>query len=531
MGEENNTFTETQKNLIYKDLVQLKAKISQILLYDSIAAARFLQEYNEIVENEDSIGNDVIPRIVELEMKLQDYMSKEGNKKVFSEKSNSFLQAIESLNINSAQLNLEDFEAKFSDIKQSYDDIAQSYSFTDREKIEKEIYALQANLIMKQVATGMSAEALQQTITEHDKAGLTMFVVGKINALKQTEGLKDVADKVNSIFITDPNAILKPELWSWLNAADRGLKRVEQLQTTQVSTSTAMVVAPRSNTLLDTFSRFFSKEPQFPLQAIDLRKINIEWLSKYIPKSMLLEHEDNKLKEENKKASNRYVPDSKAVIYETLSDIYDMMDNNGAALKKEYNFSKENGSQISVRIRSSVSSISPHSFADDLEKIHALIKGISPFRFEMFYAAVTMTSGDVVKSGERWHEKAHHLNETLTYAQLLDKTFNTDFQEQLFQEIQDVYIDKKRNPMPVYNNLMSSLKTMISEYDHTKLDFEATENAKRTHFYAVNASKEPLLLSDKQEHEPSINPHVKVKKNKNKNRNKNKNGESEHDEK
>lgn len=134
MLENNNTLSDSQKNLIYKDLVQLKAKISQILLYDSISAAQFLQEYNEIIENEDSIGNDVISRIVELEMKLQNYMSKEGNKKIFSERSNSFLQAIESLNINSAQLSLEDFESKFSDIKQDYEDISSNYNFTDREK-------------------------------------------------------------------------------------------------------------------------------------------------------------------------------------------------------------------------------------------------------------------------------------------------------------------------------------------------------------------------------------------------------------
>lgn len=389
-------------------------------------------------------------------------------------------------------------------------------------KIEKEIYTLQANLIMKQVATGMSTEELQQTITEHDKAGLTMFVVKKINDLKQTDGLKDVADKVNGIFITDPNAILKSELWSWLNAADRGLKRVEQLQTTQVSTSTAMVVAPKRNTFLDKFSRFFSKEPQFPLQAIDLRKINIEWLSKYIPKSMLLEHEDSMLKKENKKASNRYVPDSKVVIYETLSDIYNMMDNDGNFVKKEYNFSKENASQISVSIDSSVSHISPHSFEDDSEKIYALIKGISPFKFHPYMTSVTMKSGDIVKSGKRWYEKAHHLNETLTYAQLLDKTFNTDFQEQLFQEIQDVYIDKKRNPMPIYNSLMSSLKTMISEYGHTALDFEATEIAKRTHFYKVKEPKKTCLLNNKHEHNLSknstINVPIKTKKGKIKNK-------------
>ena len=119
MGDEvNNSFTEGQKNVIYKEmLVPLKLKISQILLYDTKIALEFLQEYNEIVENEDTLGNHIIQRITELEFKMQNYMSNAGKEKAFQERSNAILQRIEDLMINSIQLSLEEFEIRLAEIK------------------------------------------------------------------------------------------------------------------------------------------------------------------------------------------------------------------------------------------------------------------------------------------------------------------------------------------------------------------------------------------------------------------------------
>ena len=330
---------------------------------------------------------------------------------------------------------------------------------------------------MRQVAVGKSAGELQQTITEQDKAGLNMFVVEQINNLRQKDRLKDIADRVNNIVITDNDAVLRPELWSWLNAAESGIKRAEQLQMTQPTTSTAMAVVPKNKniTFMDKISRLFSKEPIFPLQTIDLRKINIEWLSKYIPKSMLLELENNRLSEENRQVDDRYVPDSRAVIYEVMKNVSGMMKKE---CEKEYKFIKENGSELSVRI------YEEHAYdPEDISRTR-----------------VKMNSGNIIREGERctapaW-TKVHALNETLAYASLLDKAFNTSFQQQLFQEAQDIYIDKKHKSSPVYDNLMLSLKKMLKEYHHTKLDFEATEEAKRKQFYETHRFKAQLKSQD-----------------------------------
>lgn len=110
---------------------------------------------------------------------------------------------------------------------------------------------------------------------------------------------------------------------------------------------------------------------------------------------------------------------------------------------------------------------------------------------EISGAEVSMSNGNTLLSGWRGDGKGHYLNETLEYARLLDEIFNTYFQEQLFQEIQDIYIRKERNFMPVYKNLMFSLTGMIKEYDRTVLDFYATETTKRKQFYS-NKTFEPL---------------------------------------
>ena len=262
-----------------------------------------------------------------------------------------------------------------------------------------------------------------------------------------------------------------------MNAAEKGIKRDEQFQMTQPTTSTAMIVAPKNKntTFMDIISRLFSKEPTFPLQAIDLRKINIEWLSQYIPKSMIFELENNRLSEENRQVHDRYVPDSRAVIYEVMKNVSDMMKR---VCEKEYKFIKENGSALSVRIY----------------EAHAYDAGC------ISWTRVKMNSGNIIGEGKRCNApawiKVHALNETLAYASLLDKAFNTNFQQQLLQEAQDIYIDKKHKPSPVYDNLMLSLKKMLKEYNRTKLDFEATEEAKRKQFYETHRFKAQLKSQD-----------------------------------
>lgn len=475
MGEEV-TMTESQKNVIYKEmLVPLKLKISQILLYDTTAALEFLQEYNEILENEDMLVEHIMQRIATLEFEIQNYMRNTGKEKVFEAKSKAVIQGIKELKVNSLQLSLNEFEDKFEKIKTDYENNIGNYSFKDREKIEREVYALQANLIMRQVSEGKTIDKIKKYITEDDKKGLTMIVLEKTNSLSQKKELQDVIDKVNNIVMTDEEAVLKPELWNWINIAETGIQHQKQLHLhQQENTSTSIIVAPtkKNISIMDKVSKMFSKEPTFPLRPDDLSKIDIEWLSKYIPKSMLYELEKNRLDVET---DNIYIPDSKAAIYNVLRDISKMRNNGGSV--KEYKYLKENGVEFLITI------------VEEWNNCYKKTK-------------VIMQSGNVMKSGKRKYfdvlsgPKPHAFNTTLRYASFLDKLFNTDLQQQLLQEAEEIYIEKKRRKAPVYKNLMYSLKKMLKEYEKTELDFEATETAKRKKFYEINGFKEQLKPND-----------------------------------
>ena len=483
MGEEAITnLSSVQKDKIYRDmLAPLKAKISQILLYDTKAALQFLQKYNEIIENEEQSLTELIKAIVDLEVNINEYEKSEGKEKSFEEKSKAFLQRIDDLRINSIQLSLEDFENKFAQLKMSYEANIPNYSFKDRAVVEREFYALQANLIMRQVASGRTTDEWQQNITEQDKVGLHAFVNNQVNIFRPREDLNDIATKINNIAITDRDPVLNPELWSWMKAAERGIKNEEQLQVAQSTTSTAMTIAPKnkSNTFKDWISRLFNTEPIFPLQTSDLRKIDIEWLSKYIPKSMLVELENQRLNEEEKQVDNRYVPDSKAVIFDMLKERQNskMYKNKDV---RQYEFFKDNGVKLDVTIE---------------EKWGTYINPT--------HTKVTMKSGDISKDGrgailgsDGFYKGDQRLNDALIYASLLDKIFNTDFQQQLLQEIQDIHIDRTRKKSPIYDNLIQSFDKMLREYNETKLDFEATEEAKRRQFYEKNKFKEQLRQTE-----------------------------------
>ena len=64
----------SQRNTIYKEqLNPLKAKISQILLYDTETALQLLQEYNEIAKRGEDIDiATLLGDIANLEIKIQE---------------------------------------------------------------------------------------------------------------------------------------------------------------------------------------------------------------------------------------------------------------------------------------------------------------------------------------------------------------------------------------------------------------------------------------------------------------------------
>lgn len=271
--------------------------------------------------------------------------------------------------------------------------------------------------------------------------------------------------------MTDQNAVRDVEIWKWLDSAMKGKELENQKQENQ--TTTAMAIAPKKRsrgTTGDKISRFFSKEPILPLQIEDLGKMSINWLGQYIPKIMLQELEDNRLKEEGVEKNSKYLPDPRAPIYQ-LFKVGLKRRSEQEVFADEYQLVQENGSKINVEIKEGWEIESRYSKE----------------------SMVKMEVGDVRKGPYG----GKYLIEILRLAGIIDKTFNTDFQQQLLNEIKED-IDGTSGKKPVYTRLRRSWKKMRKEYEKTALDFEAKEKMKRETFYKKYSLLENIKVEGKE---------------------------------
>ena len=95
MGDEMK-YSEGQRNQIYeKYLRPLKLKISQILLYDTNAAADFLNKYNNLLQK--TSDSELLDKITELELEIEQYEKTLGKEKNFQDKSSIIIGQVEEL--------------------------------------------------------------------------------------------------------------------------------------------------------------------------------------------------------------------------------------------------------------------------------------------------------------------------------------------------------------------------------------------------------------------------------------------------
>ena len=113
MGDEMK-YSEGQRNQIYeKYLRPLKLKISQILLYDTNAAADFLKKYNNLLQK--TSDSELLDKITELELEIEQYEKTLGKEKTFQDKSSIIIGQVEELLYESEQFTLEEFEKNINE--------------------------------------------------------------------------------------------------------------------------------------------------------------------------------------------------------------------------------------------------------------------------------------------------------------------------------------------------------------------------------------------------------------------------------
>ncbi len=341
--ESDIEFTKKQRDTIYKTMLKpLQVEISQISLYDTEAAKKLFEKYNNLLQ----IGSqqEFYSAYSEFTLELGAYKKNKGNQKALESKGQAIFQQIADMQKDGKKLSLEDYEIEFEKLKQTYDNSISQYNFEDRDKIERALYNLYGNFMVRRVREGAIDEF---EISEQDVPGLTIFLNGEINRLSQnaTPQVSNVLERIKFKLMSGKDAFSDDEIWKLLSYAQnqnevvkdaRIQKITSQDENSQNHETTALAIAKEKKSIFSKIKDFFGikpkepeepakleepaeleksiepGEPTLPLKEEDLDKISFDWLAKFITEEQREEFERNRLGDKETKFV--YLPDPKFVV-------------------------------------------------------------------------------------------------------------------------------------------------------------------------------------------------------------------------
>lgn len=477
MGEEGKIFSDGQRDVIYNEMLKpIKVKISEILLYDTEAAMKFLQKYNDILKCTNE--KDILAKVADLEFAISGYEKNAGSQKSFEYKSQSIIQQIKDMQIDGDRLSLEDFENEFNRLKQTYQTAFQKYSFQDRDAIEQQLYALYGKVMVRRAREDATDEI---EVSKEDVLGLTIFMNNEIGKLSQNTNpqVQNAIERIKFRLMDRENAFQGDEIWKLLSYAQEQ-KYVEQNQSLVESKQpqiTALAIVKEKKGLGTRIKKIFQREPQLPLQVEDLSKITLDWLAQYIPKDMLTKIEEERLKEECKNPQSKYLPDSKAAIYDFVGNPQYFR-----PLKADgFEYEDEAGSKHIIEFRY--------------------------FKMTLIPAYLDKINRDrMTKEIDIGSEKTCETRTMLEYARLIDDIFKTDFATDLARD----YGKFMQNPprlgeyesnyerkhfeakSKLFRKLSKSYKCIAKECEKTENSFRSNEEANRRAFYEKSRFREEV---------------------------------------
>lgn len=326
--ESDIEFTKEQRDKVYKTMLKpLQVEISQISIYDSEVAKKLLEKYNKLLQ----IGSqqEFYSAYSEFTLELDAYKKNKGNQKALESKGQAIFQQIEDMQKDGKKLSLEDYEIEFEKLKQTYDNSISQYSFEDRDKIERALYNLYGNFIVRRVREGAIDEF---EIQEQDMPGLTIFLNDEINRLSQnaTPQVSNVLERIKFKLMSGKEAFSDDEIWKLLSYAQNQKEVVKgtskqqntsQEESSQEPETTALAIAKEKKSIFSRIKDFFGikpkepvelEKPTLPLKEEDLDKISLDWLAKFVTKEQREKFERNRLKD--KKREDLYLPDPRLVV-------------------------------------------------------------------------------------------------------------------------------------------------------------------------------------------------------------------------
>lgn len=493
-------FSETQNNKIYIEYLRpLKLKISQILLYDTKAAAEFLNKYNDLIENVKD--NELLNRITELEFEISEYEQGVGKRKTFENKRETLITEIREIIENSNQLELEEFEERVKVLEENYKENFSGYSFKEKDDIDEKIHELQAKLILKKVQQN-GLDTIE--INQEDEIGLMIYLNKEINRLQSNENfqVKNCVQKLKYNLMKGIDAVHNIETWKILRDAQNEEKTNEE-------------IGPKSNELMivdkskdnrgiirKTLESFFRKTPE-TLTDSNLTKITIDWLAERVPQNMLEDWEKELEKEKNIK---KYLPDAKAFVCDSIRKI----DNQ----KKHTFYINDDGVEKTIIV-------------EEGKKIEVGTYGFSEFSGHKYCKMTKMkviTSnneiGDerliVTKCGDDyWYYKGkkHLLSTTeqtinlIGYAEILDRILGTNYRNRILHMYERFITTKDESELAnskLLKKIDDSFYKIQKEYEKRAFNILAQDEAKRQAFYNQNSFRIGLKADLENERENKI---------------------------
>lgn len=503
MGEEQNIFSDNQRNTIYEDMLKpIKLKISEILLYDTETAMQFLQEYNAIIKSKQE--KEMLSKISDLELQIDSYERNMGSTKSFEDKSDAILQQIKDMQTDGRKLSLEEYEDEFDRLSKTYKSMVSKYSFEDRDRIEQALYELYGNLMVRRVKEG-SVDEVQ--IPEEDILGLTIYLNGQIDKLSEnaTPQVKNILERIKFKLMSGKEAFQDDEIWKLLSYA-QGNKTMQEQRSSYTQGGkqqvTALTIGKEKKGFLSSLKGIFSKEPKLPLKENDLDKITLEWLAKQIPESMCREYEEERLKKEGKTKKKVYIPDPKFVIVDTLlTRKYD--DPYKIKYKNEFIFQDQYGCKQKITQKSDV----------DPDFIEA------PYSVEWKPIDVDKEKQEEMK---RKIDMTFDFCMLLKYINIIDSAMQTDFLQIFISQfmpmankynndsvidyslIDDFLLSIKHdsvyifeNEMPIFKKLYKGYKRVKDEIEKMELEVRNRDNGNRDEFYKENEFSKNLSRDGK----------------------------------
>ena len=250
MGDEMK-YSEGQRNQIYeKYLRPLKLKISQILLYDTNAAADFLNKYNNLLQK--TSDSELLDKITELELEIEQYEKTLGKEKNFQDKSSIIIGQVEELLYESEQLTLEEFEKEVHSLVQRYRKNFSGYSLEERDSLEAKIYELQARLILKRVNQEYPEKI---DISQEDEIGIMIYLNREITRLQQSKNpkIKNYVEKIKYELMGGTEAIHNSEIWKVLSYAQR--ERFEEKEENPSKSKSLIYAKAKNNSVVNAKNR------------------------------------------------------------------------------------------------------------------------------------------------------------------------------------------------------------------------------------------------------------------------------------